>query len=56
MIRDDLYLVGTERLTIKQNTDNDSLMVQVGGGYTDFEEHVLKQDRYYQRKLVINMI
>ena len=56
LIKGDLYLVGTERLTIKQDTDNDSLMVRVGGGYTNFEDHVLKQDRTYQRQLVINMI
>lgn len=35
---------------------NDSLMVRVGGGYVKFEEHVLKQDRYYQRMLVVFMI
>ena len=48
-IKDDLYLIGTERLNIKQNTNNDSLLVRVGGGYTKFENHVLKQDRYYKR-------
>ena len=42
MIKDDLYLIGCERLNIKQNTNNDSLMVRVGGGYVKFEEHVLK--------------
>ena len=30
-------------------------MVRVGGGYVKFEEHVLKQDRYYQRMLVVYM-
>jgi len=42
LIKDDLYLIGSERLTIKQNSNNDSLMVRVGGGYVKFEEHVLK--------------
>lgn len=56
LIKDDLYLIGSERLNIKQNMHNDSLMVRVGGGYVKFEEHVLKQDRYYQRMLVVYMI
>ena len=47
LIKDDLYLIGSERLNIKQNLNNDSLMVRVGGGYVKFEEHVFKQDRYY---------
>lgn len=56
LIKDDLYLIGSERLNIKQNTNNDSLMVRVGGGYVKFEEYVFKQDRYYQRMLVVYMI
>lgn len=46
-IRGDLYLIGCDRLTIKQNQNNDSLLVRVGGGYVKFEEHIEKYDRYY---------
>lgn len=55
-IKGDLYLIGSERLNIKQNQNNDSLMVRVGGGYVKFEEHIEKYDRYYQRMLVTHMI
>ena len=54
LIKDDLYLIGSERLNI--NMTNDSLMVRVGGGYVKFEEHITKNDRYYQRMLVVYMI
>ena len=39
-IKGDLYLVGSERLNFKHNTNNDSLMVRVGGGYVKFDEHI----------------
>lgn len=55
-IKGDLYLIGSDRLNIKQNSNNDSLMVRVGGGYVKFEEHFEKYDRYYQRMLVVHMI
>ena len=56
LIKDDLYLIGCERLNIKQNSNTESLLVRVGGGYVKFEDHVLKQNKYYQRMLVIYMI
>jgi len=55
-IKGDLYLIGSDRLTIKQIANNDSLIVRVGGGYVKFEEHFEKYDRYYQRMLVVHMI
>lgn len=55
-IKGDLYLIGSDRLNIKQNTQNDNLMVRVGGGYVKFDEHMDKYHRYYQRMLVIHMI
>ena len=55
-IKGDLFLVGSERLNFKQNTNNDSLMVRVGGGYVKFDEHIMKFARYYQRMLVVYMI
>ena len=55
-IHDDLYLIGCERLNIKQNSNTESLLARVGGGYVKFEDHVLKQNKYYQRMLVIYMI
>lgn len=41
-IKGDLYLIGSERKNIKQNVNNDNLMVKVGGGYVKFEDHIQK--------------
>ena len=56
VIRNELYLVGSERLNIKLNANNNQLLVRVGGGYKNFEEHILAQNKFYQRMLVMHMI
>lgn len=55
-IKDSLYLVGSERCNIKQHATNDSLLVRQGAGWVKFDDHVLKQDKFYQRALVMHMI
>jgi hypothetical protein len=32
------------------------LLLRVGGGYESFQEYVIKNDRYFQRMLIIYMI
>lgn len=41
-IKGDLYLIGSDRLNMKFNENNDSILVRVGGGYTKFDEHIEK--------------
>ena len=55
-IQGDQYLFGCEKLTIKQKPTNDSLVVRAGASEVKIEDHILKQDRYYQRMLVVHMI
>jgi len=55
-IKNDLYLIGSERLNMKQNNHNDNIMVRVGGGYVKIDEYMHKYMRYHQRMLVIHMI
>lgn len=53
-VKDNYYLIGSQRLIceIKRNC----LLVRVGGGYESFQEYVIKNDRYFQRMLIIYMI
>ena len=53
-IKKDLYLIGSNRLSV--DLKRDTLMLRVGGGYEKFEEYVPKNLRYFQRILVIHMI
>ena len=53
-IKDNYYLIGSQRLIceIRRNC----LLLRVGGGYESFQEYVIKNDRYFQRMLIIYMI
>jgi hypothetical protein len=53
-VKDTTYLIGCQRLIceIKRNC----LLLRVGGGYESFQEYVIKNDRYFQRMLIIYMI
>lgn len=53
-IKGNLYLIGNQRIQceIRRNC----LLLRVGGGYESFQEYVIKNDRYFQRMLIIYMI
>jgi hypothetical protein len=53
-IKDNFYLIGSQTLIceIKRNC----LLIRIGGGYESFQEYVIKNDRYFQRSLIIYMI
>lgn len=53
-IKNKLYLIGTNRITAE--IKRDIVMLRVGGGYEKFVEYVPRNQRYFQRALVVYMI
>mmetsp|Transcript_5424 Transcript_5424/g.9129 ORF Transcript_5424/g.9129 Transcript_5424/m.9129 type:complete len:352 (-) Transcript_5424:8-1063(-) len=53
-IKNKLYLIGTNRLSCE--IKRDIMMVRVGGGYEKFVEYVPRNQRYFQRMIVVYMI
>ena len=54
LIREKLYLVGSNRMTCDFRSD--SAMIKVGGGYQRFDEYIVKNQRHHQKRLVTYMI
>jgi len=53
-IKGNLYLIGSQRLQLEIRRN--CLLLRVAGGYESFQEYVIKNDRYFQRMLIIYMI
>ena len=53
-IKDGKYLIGVNKCSCELRANK--VMIRVGGGYEQLEQYIEKNDKYFQRALVINMI
>jgi len=53
-IKDSQYLIGINKCNCELKANK--IMIRVGGGYEKIQDYVSKNDKYFQRALVINMV
>ena len=53
-IVDQKYLIGVNKCSCELR--NKKIMIRVGGGYETLKDYVQKNEKYFERALIINMV